>query len=191
MSEYRDVQRSSPARPRRIFSCYGDGAKAIPHDPEFLGWAGCGVAPIRADHLEVYVFDGRRTVLCSLCYAAPAQLSSKSSAGAHCNEPIPIWRATRPYDCPRPLRILRFAAEFVQALHARDEVLAGARIVSAAELGMTEVVMVEIRPGALAELRYSYGEPWLHDLHGNIPPLAQDAIRDCWATARAADPAQR
>lgn len=188
----RAVETCATTRPRRIFSCYGDGAKAFPIDPEHLGYAGVGVMPIRADGLEVYFHEGQtRRVVCLLCYAAPGQLSAGTDIGARCNEPPPVWRATRPHDCPRPLRLLRVAGDFVAALHARHDVLAGARIVRAAEAGITEIITVEIRPDALVELRYSYGEPWLHTMHGTIPPLAQDAIRDCWDSARAEDPAQR
>lgn len=89
------IQSSSPARPRRIFSCYGDGAKAIPRDPELLSVSAVG--SVRAVGLEVQC--PRRGVLAHLCYGRPAVSMCTGIGADACDPPAAPARWASPAGC--------------------------------------------------------------------------------------------
>jgi hypothetical protein len=108
-------------RPRRIFSCYGDGAKAIPRDPELLYVS--ATDRVYAVGLEV---QSSTRILAFLCYAPGSAPVPSGFVGADMCEP-PAPTSTRRWSSPSGCEdrsVLRAAALAVSSREVAGDVAA-------------------------------------------------------------------
>lgn len=185
---------TGPTRPRRIFTCHGDGAAAIPIDPLHLGFAHAGAAWVRVDpeRNEIYVmsrspFSGSR-VVGHVCLAPEVQLVTQHGSSS-CRDEPPVEPYRHPVDRPARPRLLAYAMKLASAIQVRDAALS--LVIEGFHEhprygGESARVRVEHACGGRGSfvIRRSFGEAWLEDFDDAIPSAVIEIVRDEFARVK-------
>lgn len=185
---------SGPTRPRRIFTCHGDGAAAIPIDPLHLGFWDAGASYVRVDPElnEIYIisrspFSGSRRV--GRVCLAPAVEHRTQHGTSSCRDVEPPEPYRHPVDRPARPRLLAYAMKLASGIQVRDAALS--LVIEGFHEhprygGESCRVRVEHTHGGRGSfvIRRSFGEAWLEDFADAIPSAVIEIVRDEFARVK-------